>query len=289
MSAGVGSEPLLRLRPLGLGEILDEIFRVYRRHFGLLWAVALVLAVPGFLLQVASGSPGVLGSVNAIARALGPAGNAGQATAAAAPSLALLALAYLVVLAAVPYTTGTVCRVGIDLALGSPVGVGSALARTARRYWALMGLVLLLGAVAVPLTLFCFPVAIWLLVRWSVSVPALLAEGIGPIRALDRSWTLTRRSWWRAFGILLLVALLQAAISFALALLVLPIGIAVPFLSGFLGGAIAAAVSTGLSAVVAPVISLCLVLLYFDLRIRRESFDLDQMARQTVGWPPPPA
>jgi hypothetical protein len=151
-----------------------------------------------------------------------------------------------------------------------------------------MGLVLLLILVAVPLV-FCFPVAIWLFVRWSIAVPALLAEGVGPIRALGRSWTLTRRSWWRAFGILLLVGLLQAAISLALGLLVLPIEIALPFLSGFLGGAIAAAISTGVSAVVAPVISLCLVLLYFDLRIRRESFDLDQMARQTVGWPPPPA
>ncbi|HKF78450.1 MAG TPA: hypothetical protein VKF59_20080, partial [Candidatus Dormibacteraeota bacterium] len=107
MSAAGGTEPLLRLRPLGLGEILDEIFRVYRRHFGLLWAVALVLSVPGFLLQVASGSTGAFGSLSAAARIMaGPAAPAGQAPLVATPNLGLLALAYLVVLAALPFTTG---------------------------------------------------------------------------------------------------------------------------------------------------------------------------------------
>jgi hypothetical protein len=31
------------------------------------------------------------------------------------------------------------------------------------------------------------------------------------------------------------------------------------------------------------VLYLCLVLLYFDLRIRKESFDLDQLAAQVRG------
>ena len=284
MSAGAGPEPLLRLRPLGLGEILDEIFRVYRRHFGLLWAVALVLSVPSFLLQVVS--PNGLGSLAVLLRSLSQGGNVGQLPALPVPDPLLLGLAYLLLLAAVPFTTGAVCRVGIDLALGIPVSVGSALAGVARRYWALMGLAVLLFLVSVPLSL-CFPVAIWLLVRWGVAIPALLAEGIGPIRALDRSWTLTRGSWWRVFGILLLIGLLQGAVSFGLGLVAVLLGVAIPFLSSVPRGAAVAAISTGSSAVVLPVVYLCLVLLYFDLRIRRESFDLDQMARQTVGWPPP--
>jgi len=37
--------PGLRLRPLSFGELLDEIFRVYRRHFWLFVSIALLLAL----------------------------------------------------------------------------------------------------------------------------------------------------------------------------------------------------------------------------------------------------
>ena len=61
--AGPPAEPLLRLRPLGLGEILDEVFRVYRRHFWVLVSIALLVALPGLALQFASGSASQFGFV----------------------------------------------------------------------------------------------------------------------------------------------------------------------------------------------------------------------------------
>src|SRR3989442_14774010 len=78
------------------------------------------------------------------------------------------------------------------------------------------------------LAVFC--AAVYLVVRWSLVVAAMMAEDIGPIRGLGRSWNLVSGSWWRAFGILVIVFILQ---------LIIPYG---PFI---LFGGIAALFSTG--------------------------------------------
>jgi hypothetical protein len=279
-SSAVPAEPLLRLRPLGLGELLDDVFRVYRRHFWLLVAIALLVALPGLALQFASGSASQFGFVLSILNDL----NNPEALAArqppGLPNLALLGLSYAVLIALVPFTVGAIPRATIGIVLGYPVGVRSTLAGVARRYWRLMGLALLYVLIS-PLAL-CFPVFIWLFVRWVVAVPALLAEDIGPIRSLDRSWTLTRDHWWRLFGILVLIYLLTSVVSGALGVFSFPIAVAVPFIPPFVRGAIILTIETVASAVVQPALYLCITLLYFDLRIRREHFDLDQLARQAV-------
>jgi len=66
------------------------------------------------------------------------------------------------------------------------------------------------------------------------------------------------------------------------AITILPLGFAIPFISPVVRAAIVLTVSTAAGALTLPVVYLCIVLLYFDLRIRREHFDLDQLARQAV-------
>lgn len=284
---GVPPAPLLRLRPLGLGELLDDVFRVYRRHFWLLFAVALVVSLPTLAFQFASGSASQFGfALTVLGNLNDPQALAGRQP-PELPNLALLGLSYVIVLLLVPFTLGAIPRATVDIVLGNPVGVRSTLAGVARRYWALMGLALLYVLIS-PLVL-CLPVFVWLFVRWVVAIPALLAEGIGPIRALDRSWVLTRAHWWRLFGILLLIYLLTWVLSNALGVFALPVAIVVPFVPPEARGAIILTVETLASAVVQPALYLCVTLLYFDLRIRREHFDLDELARQAVmPLPVPP-
>jgi hypothetical protein len=271
-------EPLLQLRPLGLGEILDDIFRVYRRHFGLLCGIALALSLPTFVVQLLNGSPDQYGFVATILGSIAnPAALAGQRP-PSPPNLGLVGLTYLVIVVIVPFTMGAVTWAAIALVLGNPVSVRSALLGVARRYWTLLGLALLYVVVS-PLFL-CLPVLVWLMVRWAVAVPAALAEGIGPVRALGRSWALTRGHWWRLFGILLIAYLLVAAVQGALGVFAFPLAIVVPFVPQVVRGAIVLCVTTAAQVLVLPVLYLCLVLLYFDLRIRHEHFDLDQLARQ---------
>ncbi len=283
MSSAPPVEPLLRLRPLGLGEILDDVFRVYRRHFWLLVGIALLLALPGLIVQLASGSAASFGFLlSALPDLANPGVLAGRQP-PPPPNLVLVGLSYLLIVVVVPFTLGAITKAAIDLVHGEPVSIRSSLMGVARRYWALLGIALLFGLL-LPLAL-CLPVFVWLAVRWVVAIPAMLAEGVGPIRGLDRSWTLTRGSWWRLAGILLVMYLLQYVVSGALGVVGFPIAIAVPFIPDVVRGAIVLTVQTAAAAVVQPVVYLCIVLLYFDLRIRREDFDLYQLARQAVGPP----
>jgi membrane-anchored glycerophosphoryl diester phosphodiesterase (GDPDase) len=283
VSTGPAAEPLLRLRPLGLGEIVDDVFRVYRRHFWLIVGIALLLAVPGLLVQVASGSAQSLGYFIGLLPDLGNPAALALRQPPPSPNLGLLALTYLVVILILPFTVGALSQAGIDLVQGNPVSVRSSFRGVLRRYWALLGLAMIY--VLLSPTVVCLPVFIWLFVRWVVAIPVLLAEGVGPIRALDRSWTLTRGHWWRLAGILLVAALIEYFVSGALGGIGFPLAIAVPLVPDFVRGAIILTLSTLAGAVVQPVVYLCVVLLYFDLRIRREDFDLDQLARQAVVPP----
>ncbi|HEY4027566.1 MAG TPA: hypothetical protein VGO86_14150 [Candidatus Dormibacteraeota bacterium] len=281
MSSEAPPEPLLRLRPLGLGEILDDVFRVYRRHFWLLAGIALVLALPTLLLQVASGSATQFGFIATILGSLGnPRALAGSQP-PPPPNPFLLGITYLVLLATIPFTLGAITKAAIDVVQGRPAGIWRAIAAVARRYWVLLALVALF-ALMTPMFL-CLPIGIWLAVRWMAAIPVMLAEGVGPIRALDRSWTLTHGNWWRIFGILLVMYLLQSVVAGALAVFAFPIAVVIPFVPAVVRGAIILTVETVAGAAVQPVIYLTIVLLYFDLRIRREDFDLDQLARQAVG------
>ena len=131
------------------------------------------------------------------------------------------------------------------------------------------------------LTLLGLVIAIWLGVNWFCGSQAVVIEGKGPVAGLGRSWNLVRGSWWRVFGIGLVVAIIVIVAGTVIAI---PIGVIAgiaAFASGeafTLVGAIAGAVATILTA---PFAYIAGTLLYFDLRVRKEGFDLDVLADET--------
>ncbi|HXM52369.1 MAG TPA: hypothetical protein VN913_03725, partial [Candidatus Binatus sp.] len=170
---------------------------------------------------------------------------------------------------------------------------------TLARYWPLLGLIGLFLAFGVVwavaeligfvllilpgLAVFC--AAVYFLVRWSLTVAAMMAEDIGPIRGLGRSWNLVSGQWWRTFGILLIVTILQTIITWGLGIL---LGvIASVFSTGDFQAALVQVGGTLLGALVSPITTIAVVLLYFDLRVRKEGLDLDQLAQQTSPGPAP--
>ena len=120
-------------------------------------------------------------------------------------------------------------------------------------------------------------------VRLSLAAPATVLERCGPAGALRRSWELTRRSFWRLFGILLLTGIVVGLASLILELPFIIIGVVVGG-AGFGTGSTATAsvagiIVGGVGAIVAgaiarPVVSGVLVLLYVDMRMRKEGLDL---------------
>ena len=81
------------------------------------------------------------------------------------------------------------------------------------RFWALLGLNILSGvAILLGLLLLIVP-GIYLLVRWSVSVPVLIAEDAGVVESLTRSGEEIEGRFWPVlgFGAVFAVALVLAA------------------------------------------------------------------------------
>ena len=93
-----------------------------------------------------------------------------------------------------------------------------------------------------------------LLTFWSVGAPAIVIEGIGPIEAFGRSWRLVRGNAWSVFGALLLVFLIVLVIQFVISAIATPIGDAALIIAVILG-----------AAITAPIYSLAVSILYFDL------------------------
>ena len=130
-------------------------------------------------------------------------------------------------------------------------------------------------------------VDVWFSVMFSLAAPAVVLERQGPARALGRSWRLVSGSFWRVFGILLLAEIIVLVVS---AVLQVPFSLAETLAGGSaglfgLGGTpgatpgVAAVIIGAVGSIVAgavsrPVSAGVTVLLYLDLRMRKEGLDL---------------
>jgi len=129
------------------------------------------------------------------------------------------------------------------------------------------------------------PALLLFYVWFSLSAQAVAMENFRYFSALGRSRRLVKGSWWRVFGILIVIGLVVGIASnlvetFVLALLgALGIGSGVSVLAPSSGTAHLASISRLLAAtistvLVGPVSALASALLYFDLRLRKEGTDI---------------
>jgi uncharacterized membrane protein len=245
------------LRPLSMGEILDVSFQLYRRHFAALATVALICSgLPVLLSLFIEASGGMLQHV-------------------------WLTLAYygvFVVLSAVA-TAATVFIVS-ESYLGRPLSAAEALSRAAPLLWRVIGCSILTGLlVMVGLILFIIPGFI-VISGVILAYPVLVLEpGTTASGALSRSWALTRGSRWRIFGMLVTLFLLLYIPVIALttlAALVLPA--AAPG-AGITSGLAAVVLAGVLQLFLYPLFYCVLTVSYYDLRVRKEGFDLEVLAQ----------
>jgi hypothetical protein len=277
----------VRLRPLPIGELLDETFKLYRRHFTVIAGVAVAVILPNLVITLISGSyranpfsylVSILQNLNNPDELQAIQNRQAQYT-----SSPLYGLSFLVFFLMLPLTIGVVYRAATSLAAGNLETILSVLAGTARRYLAMWAILLLAGLVLLgSFAVVTFPVVVWVLIRWSVAIPALFAEGIGPVTALGRSWNLVRGNWWRTLGILLVVVCMVWLIQVAWFALFGGIAALLPGLSDDLRAGLVATVTTLVDAIVGAITPIAVTMLYLDLRVRNEGLDLDQLARQAA-------
>lgn len=278
------------IRPMNFGEILDGALLIYRRHFGLFLKLALVaLSVPVVLL-------GYFG-IRALADLRD---NPLQALVLLFPVGIVYYIATLVL------TAGTI-RIISDSYLGREPQLKDALSLGVSKIVPLIavglgkGLVLFLimvatgvlaAALAVPLKgsgsgillvvlLAC--AGLWFTVfvacGYGVTTPVVVLEELSSsFDAFGRSWELTRGFKLKVLGLAVVVFLLCNA---------LPSQVLQAVAQAVQRTAPAAAIALSVLAVIlplilAPVIAAVVTLMYYDLRVRREAFDL-QVLGQRLG------
>ncbi|MGH7699827.1 MAG: hypothetical protein ACREMJ_04810 [Gemmatimonadales bacterium] len=261
-----------QLRPMSFGEILDGAFVLLRRHFGVLFSVAIICqGIPTALTLFVIFAGGT----------------------AEAPGLAILGnllswIGYL-------FVTGATVRIVSEAYLGRTPTVGDALGFAAGKAWriflASLASSIVIGLSAVPgvvagialhPVLFILAVAcIVVFAGYSIVIQAAALEPLASSTdALGRSWTLTKGFKGKAFGLwgVLVVILMLLFVGFGVVA-----GIAAALAPLFMIPAVAALAVLWL--LIYPLISAVFTLLYYDLRVRKEAFDLELLSQQ-IGLAP---
>lgn len=128
-------------------------------------------------------------------------------------------------------------------------------------------------------------VSSYLSIKFSVASPAMVLENLGVFAAIGRSWSLTRKNFWRLFGINILTAIITSmvagifgGIASALSVIFVVAGSSSPedaITSINTAYILTMVVSTIAQLLILPFTSSVNALLYIDLRMRKEGLDVE--------------
>jgi glycerophosphoryl diester phosphodiesterase family protein len=277
--------PDLDLRPLSLGEILDRTFSLYRRNFVLFLGIT---ALPHLLILAMNLAQTLLTNTPAIAtpQAAGKMPTASNGLMAFGLVGAIVGfIVYFVVY--LLSQGGTVYAVS-DLYLGRNTTIGASLGRMRGQIGNLLGVTMLSGFAMVGGFILLIIPGIYIACRLITAVPGALLEDLGPRAALERSFKLTKDNAGRAFVIYLLyLILLYAAMLlfagpflFMLGMSVKDPGMVRVWLAASQVGSFIGEVLVG------PVFTIAAAVFYYDLRVRKEAFDLQIMMNPSGNFSP---
>lgn len=278
--------PDVDLRPLSLGEMLDRTFSLYRRNFVLFLGIT---ALPNLLILALSLTQALM-LKTAVANTSHVAGRVH-----ASPSSGLMALGFVgIFVAVIVYVVaylfaqgGTVYAVS-EIYLGRTTSIRESLGRMRGQLGNLFGVSLLSGLAALAGFILLIIPGIYIVCRLITAVPAALLEDLGPRASLERSFKLTEDNAGKAFVIYLLYFVLVYVATF---LLVMPFSIATALSSKdpamvrvwFALSQVGSFVGTVL---VGPVLTIAAAVFYYDLRVRKEGFDLQVMMNPSGSLSP---
>ncbi len=241
-----------QLRPLSIGEILDGALVLLRRHFTLVLGIAVVCEGIPTAMDVYIDLTGG-GSQN--------------------PGLSLLDR--LLTLVGSVLVTGATVRVVSEAYLGRTPLFGDAMRFAGSRFGTILGANIMSGFLTVLATLALVIPGIVVACGYSVAAEAAALESGSAGEALRRSWDLTKGFRWKALAL--------GVVSIGLILVVyLGAGVLGGILGAIMGGldTVLAVFAACVSLLIYPVISCVFTLFYYDLRVRKEGFDLEMLSRQ---------
>ena len=238
--------------PKDLAALLSETFSIYRNSFLLLLGVSLIGHIPFFIGAFLSDEVPVVITVFVLGFLAGVLANAATTYIVAGKHLGYM---------------GTVAG-----GYAAAIRVGPYLLASTLIYSAAVG-----AAVVLSLVVIGIPILVFLLVAWFFYVQTVMIEGKRPAEALSRSWDLVRGNWLRVLGIGVVYVSITVVAVFAASLPGL-------LVSGDANTTVVGNLLTTVgSAVVAPFSYVGTVVVYLDLRARKEGYDVDSLAGD-MGW-----
>lgn len=301
------------LRPLGLGDIYDASFKIIRFNPSATVGSSVIVTSLAMLIPVLV--TGVLTFATGVDMNIDAENPQAEDMTGLISGYGSLIVGYLLQTVGMIMVTGMNAHVAMAAAIGRRLSLGEAWAATQGRRWRLVGLTLLilLGTLALAALIVLVIVVVSLvadtvaavilgvllsigglaLIAWVwartfyLAVPPLMLEQVGVFGAFGRAFRLTRRQFWRTFGIAILTIFITQIAGGMLSAPVTLVGefllAADPAGRGFFWFVLANAIGSVLSAaIVSPFTTTVTSLQYIDQRIRKEAFDLELMGRAGI-------
>lgn len=243
------------LRARTTTEIVDAAFTLYRRDFLQYIMVGAIAYSPMIVFSLLT--QGMTGT--------------GQILVSVGTAVMGLVIATLV--------GAAVTRMGADVYLGGHADVARTVAAVLPLVPMLIIGALLTMLMVVPGLILLIVPGVYLATRLFGISQIIVLEKMGPVDAVTRSFALTKGRAGHVFLTLLLLYGLYFALSFGITL-----GVAM-----FGSPVLQTVVSSVLSIFCFPILGLAALVLYYDLRIRNEGFDVEHMAQSLDGSPYAPA
>jgi len=314
------SSPMPQLRPMTAGDILDTAIRIYRQNFVRLVGIVAIINVPVLLLTVITllltnpfttnfsnfsnpssfstfgQSPAaligylfqlVIGVFSAVAalfqnaaltvfvseRFLGNAITIREAYRRALKHwLSLLIVALLLLFAYVALFGALGGMIVLPL-----VGIAALGSQSSAGFSAVMGV---LSLCFCALILPALVLAAFLFTRWAFFIQAIVLENYNSTGGLGRSWKLVKGSFWRVLIIIIILAFIVSLLSVGPIELFSITSAALGLIwLAIIGGSV---ISSIVIILLTPIQYAALTILYYDLRIRKEGFDLQMQLQSTA-------
>jgi hypothetical protein len=277
LQAGPGSPavPHVPLHPRTVADILDGGFAVLKARPRRILVVTAAFVVPaqliaaflqrdldgaGFDLGAAlSGDPTVLE----------------EESGAADWQLVVMILVLLLASTALVCVAAAIAHLVTQWTMGRDPATGELFGVVGRRLWPLLASFVLVKVAEAAGAVACYIGLPFVMALFVVVAPVIAVEGGGPLAAMGRSARLARPRYFPVLGTALLMALVSELLGLALSALPQGLAAAIGLERGWpllALGAIAA------ELIVLPFVAASTVLLYLDLRVRTEGFDIEMAA-----------
>lgn len=252
------------LRPKDISEIINDLFQYYFKNFGRILGIVALGYIPYFVLSFLLTAAYVLIYIFGILSVRN----------GFTPNLYLLLILvpiffFLMIITSVGMilADAAIVYASANHALGLPLPkIMDAYRVAGRRFWRILGAGLLVGLAAFGLiiTILGVAFAVYFLTVWSLALPIIVIENLGARKSLSRSAQLVKSSFWRVFGIGIVISLVVGGASVFAGY--------IPVLGLFV------------TPLVRPVQLIGSLILYFDLRVRKEGYTPARLAAE-LGLP----